>query len=223
MKESLISVIVPVYNTEDYLRPCIESILRQTYPYLQIILVNDGSTDHSGEICDEYKLKDSRIEVIHQENGGVSIARNIGMKLAKGEYVSFIDSDDYIHPQMYEFLLQSIKEDEYSFSMVLGKRVYDYNNYFQHHKLFKKHPLTQEQMIKGLFNSAPVNGVDELQMIVVWNKLYKRELLEEELFRKTGTEDTEFNCRIYLHAHQAILIEEAMYYWVQRSSSITHQ
>jgi hypothetical protein len=92
---------------------------------MQIILVNDGSTDHSGEICDEYTRKDTRIEVIHQKNAGLSPARNSGMKAAKGKYISFIDGDDYIHPQMYEVLLEALQEGNYSFSMILGKQVYD--------------------------------------------------------------------------------------------------
>lgn len=100
IETDLISVIVPIFNVEAYLRPCIESILASTYTTLQIILVNDGSTDHSGEICDEYTRKDTRIEVIHQKNAGLSPARNSGMKAAKGKYISFIDGDDYIHPQM---------------------------------------------------------------------------------------------------------------------------
>lgn len=99
IETDLISVIVPIFNVEAYLRPCIESILASTYTTLQIILVNDGSTDHSGEICDEYTRKDTRIEVIHQKNAGLSPARNSGMKAAKGKYISFIDGDDYIHPK----------------------------------------------------------------------------------------------------------------------------
>jgi glycosyltransferase involved in cell wall biosynthesis len=125
IETDLISVIVPIFNVEAYLRPCIESILASTYTTLQIILVNDGSTDHSGEICDEYTRKDTRIEVIHQKNAGLSPARNSGMKAAKGKYISFIDGDDYIHPQMYEVLLEALQEGNYSFSMILGKQVYD--------------------------------------------------------------------------------------------------
>ena len=100
--DKLISVIVPIYNVEKYLTKCIESIINQTYKNLEIILVDDGSPDKSPIICDEYAKKDNRIKVIHKKNGGLSDARNYGMSLATGEYISFIDSDDYIDEEMYE-------------------------------------------------------------------------------------------------------------------------
>lgn len=109
MKE-LISVIVPLYNVEKYLERCIDSIINQTYDNLEIILVDDGSTDRSGLICDQYKEQDTRIKVIHKKNGGASSARNQGMSIAKGSYIGFIDSDDYIAPDMYESLYQHMKE-----------------------------------------------------------------------------------------------------------------
>ena len=100
-REPKISVIVPVYKVEPYLRKCLDSIINQTYRNLQIILVDDGSPDNCGAICDEYASKDSRIEVIHEENGGVSAARNAGLKLAAGDYIGWVDSDDWIEPDMY--------------------------------------------------------------------------------------------------------------------------
>ena len=97
-----ISVIVPVYKVEPYLRKCLDSIVNQTYRNLQIILVDDGSPDNCGKICDEYAARDRRIEVIHQENGGISAARNAGLNLADGDYIGWVDSDDWIEPEMYE-------------------------------------------------------------------------------------------------------------------------
>ena len=109
MGETLISVIVPVYNIEkEYLERCIKSICCQTYKNLDIILVDDGSTDGSGAICDKFAAEDSRVRVFHKENGGSSSARNLGIKEAKGEYIGFIDSDDYIEPDMYELLAKAI-------------------------------------------------------------------------------------------------------------------
>ena len=110
MHKELISIIVPVYNVEKYVEKCINSIINQTYKNLQIILVDDGSKDNSGKICDEFKLKDNRIEVIHKNNGGLSDARNAGLKLAKGDYIGFVDSDDYIEADMYETLYNLIKK-----------------------------------------------------------------------------------------------------------------
>ena len=112
MKNDLISIIIPVYKVEKYLEKCIESVLKQTYTNLQIILVDDGSPDNCGKICDEYAKKDSRIEVIHKANGGLSDARNVGISKAKGRYIGFVDSDDYIKEDMYEILLNLIKKYE---------------------------------------------------------------------------------------------------------------
>ena len=111
MERPLISIIVPVYNIEEYLPRCIESILNQTYQKLELILVDDGSKDSSGIICDEYAKKDQRVVVQHKENGGSSSARNVGIKLAKGEYLGFVDSDDFIEPDMYEKMVVALEEN----------------------------------------------------------------------------------------------------------------
>lgn len=110
MNKPRISIIVPVYNIEEYLPRCIESILNQTYTNFQLILVNDGSKDSSGTICDEYAIKDERVVVFHKENGGSSSARNVGIEAATGEYLGFVDSDDYIEPDMYEKMIAAMDE-----------------------------------------------------------------------------------------------------------------
>ena len=104
----VISVIIPVYKAEEYLERCVDSVLAQTYSNLEIILVDDGSPDNSGQICDRYAEKDSRVKVIHKKNGGVSSARNAGLDVATGEFVAFVDSDDFIAPDMYEKLMVSL-------------------------------------------------------------------------------------------------------------------
>lgn len=104
-KNDLISIVVPIYNVQDYLERCIQSIISQTYKNIEIILVDDGSNDNSGKICDEYLRKDERIKVIHKENGGLSDARNVGKENAKGTYIAFIDSDDYIRTKFYRSLV----------------------------------------------------------------------------------------------------------------------
>lgn len=109
---ALISVIIPVYNTKPYLNACLESVVGQTYRDLEIILVDDGSTDGSGELCDEWERKDARIRVVHKENGGQGVARNVGMELAAGEYIGFVDSDDIIAPRMYESLLNELRQHQ---------------------------------------------------------------------------------------------------------------
>ena len=104
---SLISIIIPVYNSEQYLDRCINSVLDQTHEDLELILVNDGSTDKSGEICDSFALNDERIKVIHKKNGGPSEARNVGLDMAVGQYIGFVDSDDYVAEDMYECLIRA--------------------------------------------------------------------------------------------------------------------
>ena len=106
----LISIIVPVYNVEQFLARCIDSIRAQTYRNIEILLIDDGSTDNSGRVCDEYAKQDGRIKVYHKPNGGVSSARNYGLDRATGKYIGFVDSDDFIAPDMYEYLIQLIKD-----------------------------------------------------------------------------------------------------------------
>lgn len=113
MNDLLISVIIPVYMAEKFLHRCVNSVLNQTYQNFEIILINDGSKDKSGMICDEYAKKDKRIKVIHQENQGVSAARNKGLDMARGEWIYFLDSDDYISPKSFELLMCVQKEDDY--------------------------------------------------------------------------------------------------------------
>ena len=120
-----ISVIVPVYNTEKYLEKCVQSILNQTYKNLQIILVNDGSTDRSPEICDEFSEKDSRVTVVHKENGGLSSARNAGIDAATGDYLGFVDSDDFVSPDMYELLVENIGSSDKEISNIMYVRYFD--------------------------------------------------------------------------------------------------
>lgn len=127
---NLVSVIIPVYNVEEYLCACLDSVLNQTYKNLEVILINDGSTDKSALLCDEYAKKDARVRVIHQINKGISETRNIGMKSAQGEWWTFVDSDDVIHPQMIEVLL-NIASNNKDCKIVCcnNKRVYKKNNF----------------------------------------------------------------------------------------------
>ena len=125
MKQPLISVIVPCYKVEEYLPKCIESILSQTYRHLEILLVDDGSPDRSGEICDEYAARDSRIKVIHKENGGLSDARNVALDVMKGEYVTFIDSDDYVAEDYVEYLWNMINQSNADISAILDLHFMD--------------------------------------------------------------------------------------------------
>ena len=123
MENGLVSIIVPVYNAEDYLHQCIDSILGQTYRNIEVILVDDGSTDNSGDICREYANVDSRIIVLSQKNAGAAAARNKGIDIARGEYIGFVDSDDYIDSDMYEILVDAIQENNADVAQILSRRV----------------------------------------------------------------------------------------------------
>ncbi len=125
--EDLITIIIPIYNVEKYLRECLDSVINQTYKKLQIILIDDGSNDNSGKICDEYKEKDNRIEVMHKANGGVSSARNAGLKIAKGDYITFVDGDDYLDKDYCEKLLRKLKENDVECVICGYNRLYEKN------------------------------------------------------------------------------------------------
>ena len=152
MNESpLISVIVPVYNVEEYLTQCIESIINQTYTNLEIILVDDGSTDQSGKICDEYAIKDDRIQVIHKENRGVGSARNVGLDTSKGEYVSFVDSDDYVDKNYIKILLKQMLEHNVQVS-ICNLAITDKKNTTIRYKDKINGVITTEIVIKKILN-----------------------------------------------------------------------
>ena len=133
MDEKLVSVIIPAYNIEDYIGRCLDSIISQTYKNLEIIVVDDGSRDYTGEILDNYAKKDRRIKVIHKENGGVSSARNKGIEAAEGDYIGFIDGDDLIEPEMYKTLVDLLEEENADiahcgYQMVFPDRIDYYHN-----------------------------------------------------------------------------------------------
>jgi len=169
-----ISVIVPVYNVEQYLERCIDSIINQTYKNLEIILVNDGSTDNSGQLCDELAKKDDRIRVIHKKNGGLSDARNVGVDEAKAELIGFIDSDDYIDEDMYELLINNLKAANADLSMCGHYDVY--NNVPEAQVVDKKTwELSPREAIKMVMEA-------KILSVTAVNKLYKKSLFSELRF-----------------------------------------
>ena len=219
----MISVIVPVYNVVDYLPRCLDSIVGQTYRDLEIILVDDGSTDSSGKICDEYAMKDSRITVIHQKNKGLAEARNSGLINARGEYISFIDSDDYIDPEMLEVLYDLIQRKSASLSMVMFRYVYDTTAEQHAHVDYDEIPsvvFDRDEMMQGMFHFLA--DYQESLFHVVWNKLYRRDLICGLRFNESGTEDMEFNNRVFLRAERMVMGRVCLYNYLQRLDSIIH-
>lgn len=213
-----ISVIIPVYNIERYLCDCLDSILGQTYRNLEIILIDDGSKDSTGQICDRYAKKDDRIVVIHKDNAGVSAARNNGVTVASGEYISFVDGDDWIAPDMYETLyrnaieydadisccgIEQVKQDG-TISTLADGRVFSFN---------------KEQLIKGFFDSPLVKET----MYGPCNKIIRRELLVDHYFDTKFAigEDLLFVFGCLERAETVILDNKPMYRYIKRDGSAT--
>lgn len=213
MKE-LISVIVPIYNVEKYLRKCVDSIINQTYKNLEIILVDDGSPDNCPKICDEYAKQDSRIKVIHKENGGLSDARNAGMNIATGEYISFIDSDDWIKSEMIEDMYNRMIEDN-SDLVSSGVLWVDENGVeIRNATVSENCVLNTEQAMTELINDGKLKQH-------VWNKLYKADLIKNIPFDKGKYhEDVFWSYKVIGEAERISIEKNSYYFYVQRSESI---
>lgn len=216
MREKLISVIVPIYNVEKYLPRCIESIINQTYKNLEIILVDDESPDNCGRICDEYMEKDARIKVIHQKNKGLSGARNSGIDIATGEYLAFVDSDDYIEPIMYETLYNDIQEHDAGMSIC--SRYYEFED---GHRV-ERYKLEQEvKVYSGKEAIVEMNNYSSFDMSA-WDKLYKRELFKEIRFPQGKlSEDFFIMFRLLDKARKVTFNPKPLYIYVQRNNSIS--
>lgn len=216
----IITIIVPVYNTEQYLTKCLDSIVSQTFTDFEVLLIDDGSTDGSGEICDRYSQSDSRFIAIHQSNQGVSASRNNGLKQARGSYIAFVDSDDYVHPQMLELLYMAIRQGDYDFSMACYQLVVESES-VEYQKIVspRLRELSSKEATCGLFGYSG----EDLKYIVCWNKLYDKRLLE--VVRFSGfkvSEDLLFNVEVFGKASKAVEVECNLYYYVQRGTSASH-
>ena len=208
-----ISVIVPIYNVEPYLKKCIDSIINQTYKNLEIILVDDGSPDNCGQICDDYAKKDTRIKVIHKKNGGLSDARNAGLEVCTGNFLSFVDSDDWIELNTYEVMMKNM--NEYNADIVVSNINYVYKDKVESkYSEDKIRCFNKEEAMKELIK-------DGLVQAVVWNKLYKREFIDNLRF-KVGklNEDEFFTYKICAKAERIVYIPEPLYQYRQRENSI---
>lgn len=218
---SLISIIVPIYNVELYLRKCINSIRNQTYKNIEIILVDDGSPDNCGKICDEYKQKDNRIKVIHKKNGGLSEARNYGIEISTGDYILFVDSDDYIANNMCQILLEKAQRYKADIVSCNLEEVYEDGTY----KINKQAINTKEQVFSNLEMIGTYFFDDTIDTNVVWNKLYARKLFfgEHKLRFPVGRlhEDNYTIYKLYYYANKVVVIDDVLYYYLRRSNSIT--
>ena len=215
----MISVIIPVYNVEAYLPACIESVTGQTCTDLQILLIDDGSTDRSGIICDAYAAKDSRIKVIHIEYRGVSAARNIGIAMAEGEWISFVDSDDVVHPEMLSRLLAAAERYRADLCMC----AYIHIHSVEREKSFLESPAVRNGSVEivhsRLYVQQVLNGEKDL---VVWRSLYRREAVQKCRFDEGRFfEDIPYLVHIASYIQKTVSIKDLLYGYRQREGSIT--
>src|SRR5690625_4358985 len=215
-----ISVIVPVYNVESHLARCLDSLVNQTYKNLEIILVNDGSTDNSGYICDEYAKRYDNIKVLHQENGGQSSARNYGLKKATGEYIGFVDSDDWIHKDMFSYLYYLIKKynsDIADISAVFASDSSSVNistSITERIKVFEEKEVLKNYLYSGVS--------DSVGQFAVWRKLYKKSLFSDiEFLEGKIYEDILINFQLLSKAQKIARSNKVYYYYFQDDLSTT--
>lgn len=217
MVDPLISVVIPVYRTEEYIDRCAESVINQTYKNLEIIFVDDGSPDNCPVMCDEWAKKDSRIVVIHKENGGLSSARNAGVAIAKGEWVGFVDSDDYIAPDMYEKMFLAVQESKADLCICGMKWINEDGSLY---KEILSSPITDEllTMEQALYKLV---RLDYYYYVTSVNKLYKKELFEKVAFPEGKLHEDEFTAHLFIEECEKIAcIKDELYFYVQHQKSI---
>lgn len=222
MSKEIISVIVPVYNVELYLERCIQSICRQSYSNLEIILIDDGSLDRCPEICDQLAQQDSRIAVIHKANGGLSSARNAGLRAASGDYIGFIDSDDWIEPDMYECLYNLLEEYQADIAICGANsvdsegKIVGTGKYPEKILGYKQVTIYENEQILAA-HLKPSNDINA----GVWNKLYRREIVEGIEFPESKLYEDVFTTYKYLdRASRVVKCKSHKYNYFQRADSI---
>lgn len=212
----MVSIIVPVYNIEDYIDACVLSVTRQSYTDIEIILIDDGSTDSSSEKCDKWGQLDKRIHVIHKTNGGLSDARNKGIEYARGEYILFVDGDDYIHCSMIELLVTASEQYDADitccdFQAVIGNVQYE-----------KDFPINTDYRIHVYNNDQAMCCLDDV-LVISCCKLFKKKIFSELRFPRGKLHEDEFMIHHFLYsAKKVVTLDIPLYYYVQRGGSIVH-
>lgn len=205
--KGLISVIIPVYNVEKYLGKCIDSVLAQTYNNFEILLVDDGSIDQSGEICELYKKRDSRISVFHKENGGLSSARNCGLEHCVGDFVFFLDSDDYIDPDCLEYLFEILSKNDCDLAQTM---MFEFQEEEETENKVK--PEEKMEVLTGKQMCENMCGEDATQYVVAPNKLYKAQLFDGIRFPEGKLHEDEFTTyRVFWKAEKCAVSYVALY------------
>lgn len=217
-KKPLISVIVPVYNVEKYLPKCLDSLLAQTWQELEIIVVDDGSPDNSWGIMQEYARRDSRVRPIRQKNGGLSAARNAGVEAARGEWIGFLDSDDYVAPEMYERLYRAAAEQGAQMAVCSFTYVTPDGK-----PIPRTSPITKNEALSGIQMMERLAGPQNWYYITAWNRLYQKKLFDTVRFPVGKLHEDEYTAHLfYWQCERVAIVKEAMYYYVQQDGSIMH-
>lgn len=211
----LISIVVPIYNVENYLEKCIKTLINQTYKNIEIILVDDGSKDSSGEICNEYQKKDERIKVIHKENGGLSDARNAGIKEATGKYIAFLDADDYVDYTMYEKLYNVIKEENAEIAICGYSRINEKDKEMPYPLEVKKYKKDRS-ILYNMIGTLPKDSEDINIGMSVWKCLYNLEVIKKNnlYFRSERvyiSEDIVFQIEYFEFVNKVALLGDPLY------------
>lgn len=207
-----VSVIVPIYNAEEYLERCVDSILNQTVKELECILIDDGSTDNSAGICDQYAEKDSRVKVVHKVNSGQSDSCNIGIDISSGEYIAFVDSDDYLNESMYEKLISLAESENTDIAMCTFERVY--SSEFENNDVASNTTkLLSKNDIFNMWHTVEAN--------VKWNKVFKRSIFDDiRLPSGKSIDDEPIKPFVFAKADKVAYTDEKLYYYRQRQNSI---
>lgn len=221
----LLSIIIPVYNSENYLRNCLNSIVAQTYSQWECLLIDDGSTDYSSEICKSYAERDSRFKYLKKKNGGVADTRNYGLERVQGEYVSFVDNDDLLHPMMYQYLIDKLESTNSEVSCcnyIKDFRTYDEVN----NELLK--PLSsggaeiltnREDIYYSIVKGNQNNGIEGL----IWNKVYRKSILDDIRFNHdiALVDDADFSLRLFCKVQRVFYTDKVFYHWMQHETNQT--
>ena len=211
-----LSIVVAVYNIEQYLHKCVESLLAQTYSNLEIILVDDGATDGSGTICNDFAEKDSRVHVIHKTNGGLSDARNVGIEAATGTYLAFVDGDDWVDTDMYMCLIQELERTQSDIAVCRYRQIYRDATFDQ--STGKVFVFEGKEALRAMLQEDEAIQIQN----AAWNKLYRRAFLGEQRFPKgKWYEDVVYTTKLLYKAHRVVYLDSAKYnYVIDREGSI---
>lgn len=228
----LVSVIVAIYNVEQYLQQCITSLLNQTYKKLELILVDDGSLDRSGIICDEYAALDNRIKVIHKKNQGLGLARNSGLDMAKGVYVLYVDSDDWLAEDMIEKMVSAAKKRDADFVVCGFVRVNENGFVISRHECVQKEEVYNKEniitrVLYPILGAESYSKNDIQREMCVWTNLYKRSIIEEHKIRFVNereflSEDLFYNINYIMNIQKAVFLPDCFYYYRKNMVSLTN-